>query len=155
MQASSRNCFLRKTTIQSDTFLTFRNSPVIKTSRSKHLRLILDDILNYKEHLKHENLKTEAPLLWENWKTEFEKNVLKMFYTSPIWIFVMLFTTNLRIEDSVRKENLFNTKQLSHKTFWTVFRLSSFQLHSFFLLPGSSTLSTSGILNWIFLSDFW
>lgn len=54
IQGSSRNIFLRKTTIQSDPVLTFRNRPVIKTSHPKHFRLILDDSLNCKENLKQE-----------------------------------------------------------------------------------------------------
>ena len=32
--------------------LTFRNSPIIKASQPKHLKLVLDDMQNCKEHLK-------------------------------------------------------------------------------------------------------
>ena len=44
--------FSRKTSIQSHLVLTFDNCPVIKTTHSKHLGLILDEKLNFKEHLK-------------------------------------------------------------------------------------------------------
>ena len=44
--------FSRKTSIQSHPVLTFDNSPVIKTSHHKHLGLILDEKLNFKDHLK-------------------------------------------------------------------------------------------------------
>ena len=44
--------FSRKTSIQSHTVLTFDNSPVIKTTQHKHLGLILDEKLNFNEHLK-------------------------------------------------------------------------------------------------------
>ena len=44
--------FSRKTSIQSHPALTFDNSPVIKTMHHKHLGLILDEKLNFKEHLK-------------------------------------------------------------------------------------------------------
>ena len=44
--------FSRKTSIQSHPVLTFDNSPVIKTTHHKHLGLILDEKLNFKEHLK-------------------------------------------------------------------------------------------------------
>ena len=43
--------FSRKTLIQSHLVLTFDNSPVIKTTHHKHLGLILDERLNFKEHL--------------------------------------------------------------------------------------------------------
>ena len=44
--------FSRKTSIQLHPVLTFDNSPVIKTTHHKHLGLILDEKLNFKEHLK-------------------------------------------------------------------------------------------------------
>ena len=44
--------FSRKTSIQSHLVLTFDNYPVIKTTHYKHLGLILDEKLNFKEHLK-------------------------------------------------------------------------------------------------------
>ena len=44
--------FSRRTWIQSHPVLTFDNSPVIKTTNYKHLGLILDEKLNFKEHLK-------------------------------------------------------------------------------------------------------
>ena len=44
--------FSRKTSIQSHPVLTFDNSPVTKTTHHKHLGLILDEKLNFKEHLK-------------------------------------------------------------------------------------------------------
>ena len=44
--------FSRKTWIQSHPVLTFDNCPVIKTTHHKHLGLILDEKLNFKEHLK-------------------------------------------------------------------------------------------------------
>ena len=44
--------FSRKTSIQLHPVLTFDNSPVIKTTHHKHLGLILDAKLNFKEHLK-------------------------------------------------------------------------------------------------------
>ena len=44
--------FSRKTLIQSHPVLTFDNSPVTKTTHHKHLGLILDEKLNFKEHLK-------------------------------------------------------------------------------------------------------
>ena len=44
--------FSRKTSIQSHPVLTFDNSPVIKTTHPKHLELILDEKLSFKEHLK-------------------------------------------------------------------------------------------------------
>ena len=44
--------FSRKTSIQSHPVLTFDNSPVIKTTHPKHLGLILDEKLRFKEHLK-------------------------------------------------------------------------------------------------------
>ena len=44
--------FSRKTSIQSHLVLTFDNCPVIKTTHHKHLGLILDEKLNFKEHLK-------------------------------------------------------------------------------------------------------
>ena len=37
----------------SGSVLTFDNSPVIKTTHIKHLGLILDQKLNFNEHLKH------------------------------------------------------------------------------------------------------
>ena len=50
--------FSRKTSIQSHPVLTFDNSPVIKTTHHKHLGLILDEKLNFKEHLKEKMSKT-------------------------------------------------------------------------------------------------
>ena len=44
--------FSRKTSIQSHPVLTFDNTPVIRTMHHKHLGLILDEKLNFKEHLK-------------------------------------------------------------------------------------------------------
>ena len=44
--------FSRKTSIQSHPVLSFDNSPVTKTTHHKHLGLILDEKLNFKEHLK-------------------------------------------------------------------------------------------------------
>ena len=44
--------FLRKTSIQSYPALTFDSSPVMRTTHYKHLGLILDEKLNFKEHLK-------------------------------------------------------------------------------------------------------
>ena len=44
--------FSRKISIQSHPALTLDNSPVIKTTHHKHLKLILDEKLNFKEHLK-------------------------------------------------------------------------------------------------------
>ena len=44
--------FSRKTSIQSHPVLTFDNIPVTKTTHHKHLGLILDEKLNFKEHLK-------------------------------------------------------------------------------------------------------
>ena len=44
--------FSRKTSIQTHPVLTFDNSPVTKTTHHKHLGLILDEKLNFKEHLK-------------------------------------------------------------------------------------------------------
>ena len=44
--------FSRKTSIQSHPVLTFDNSPVTKTTQHKHLGLILDEKLNFKEQLK-------------------------------------------------------------------------------------------------------
>ena len=44
--------FSRKTSIQSHPVLTFDYSSVIKTTHHKHLGLILDEKLNFKEHLK-------------------------------------------------------------------------------------------------------
>ena len=51
--------FSRKIPIQSHPVLTFDNSTVIKTTDHKHLGLILDEKLNFKEHLsfKHLNFK--------------------------------------------------------------------------------------------------
>ena len=50
--------FLRKTSIQSHPALTFYNSPVITTTHHKHLGLILDGKLDFKEHLKEKIYKT-------------------------------------------------------------------------------------------------
>ena len=50
--------FSRKTSIQSHPVLTFDNCPVIKTTHHKHLGLILDEKLNFKEHLKEKMSKT-------------------------------------------------------------------------------------------------
>ena len=50
--------FSRKTSIQSHPVLTFDNSPVTKTTHHKHLGLILDEKLNFKEHLKEKMCKT-------------------------------------------------------------------------------------------------
>ena len=50
--------FSRKTSIQSHPVLTFDNCPVIKTTHHKHLGLILDEKLNFKEHLKEKMFKT-------------------------------------------------------------------------------------------------
>ena len=44
--------FSRKTSVQSHPVLTFDSSPVIKTTHHKHLGFILDEKLNFKEHLK-------------------------------------------------------------------------------------------------------
>ena len=44
--------FSRKTSIQSHPVLTFDNSPVTKTTHHKHMGLILDEKLSFKEHLK-------------------------------------------------------------------------------------------------------
>ena len=44
--------FSRKTSIQVHPVLTFDNSPVMKTTHHEHLGLILDEKLNFKEHLK-------------------------------------------------------------------------------------------------------
>ena len=44
--------FSRKTSIQSHPVLTFDKSPVIKTTNHKHLGLMLDEKLNFREHLK-------------------------------------------------------------------------------------------------------
>ena len=44
--------FSRKTSIQLHAVLTFDKSPVVKTMHHKHLGLILDEKLNFKEHLK-------------------------------------------------------------------------------------------------------
>ena len=44
--------FSRKILIQSHPALTLDNSSVIKTTHHKHLKLILDEKLNFKEHLK-------------------------------------------------------------------------------------------------------
>ena len=49
--------FSRKTSIQSQPVLTFNNSPVIKTTHHKYLGLILDEKLNFKEHLKEKMTK--------------------------------------------------------------------------------------------------
>ena len=49
--------FSRKTSIQSHPVLTFDNCPVIKTTHHKHLGLILDEKLNFKEHLKEKMFK--------------------------------------------------------------------------------------------------
>ena len=46
--------YSRKISIQSHPVLTFDSSPVIKTTHYKHLGLILDEKLNFKEHLKEE-----------------------------------------------------------------------------------------------------
>ena len=43
--------FSRKASIQSHPVLTFDNNPVIKTTQHKHLGLILDEKLNFKEYL--------------------------------------------------------------------------------------------------------
>ena len=50
--------FSRKASIQSHPVLTFDNNPVIKTTQHKHLGLILDEKLNFKEHLKEKMSKT-------------------------------------------------------------------------------------------------
>ena len=44
--------YSRKTLIQSHLVSTFDNSPVIKTTHHKHLGIILDEKLNFNEHLK-------------------------------------------------------------------------------------------------------
>ena len=44
--------FSRKTSNQSHRVLTFDNSPVIKTPHYKHLGLILDEKLSFKEYFK-------------------------------------------------------------------------------------------------------
>ena len=44
--------FSRKTLIQSHPVLTFSNSSVIKATLQKHLGLILDEKVNFKEHMK-------------------------------------------------------------------------------------------------------
>ena len=49
--------FSRKTSIQTDPVLTFDNSPVVKTTHHKHLGLILDEKLDFKEHLKENMFK--------------------------------------------------------------------------------------------------
>ena len=49
--------FSRKTSIQSQPVLTFDNSLVIKIMHHRHLGLILDEKLNFKEHLKEKMLK--------------------------------------------------------------------------------------------------
>ena len=49
--------FSRKTSIQSRPILTFDNSLAIKTTHDKYLGLILDEKLNFKEHLKEEMAK--------------------------------------------------------------------------------------------------
>ena len=49
--------FSRKTSIQTDPVLTFDNSPVVKTKHHKHLGLILDETLDFKEHLKENMFK--------------------------------------------------------------------------------------------------
>ena len=50
--------FSRKTSIQSHPALIFYNSPVITTTHHKHLGLILDEKLDFKEHLKKKISKT-------------------------------------------------------------------------------------------------
>ena len=47
--------FSRKTSIQSRPVLTFVNSPVIKTTHHKHLGWILNEKINFKEHLKEKS----------------------------------------------------------------------------------------------------
>ena len=44
--------FWRKTSIQSRPVLTFDNTPVLKTTHHKHLGSILNEKINFKEHLK-------------------------------------------------------------------------------------------------------
>ena len=46
--------FSRKTSIQKHPVLTFDYSPVIKTTHHKYMGLILDEKLNFKEHLKEQ-----------------------------------------------------------------------------------------------------
>ena len=49
--------FSRKASIQSHLVLTFDNSLILKTTHHKHLELILDEKLHFKEHLKEINSK--------------------------------------------------------------------------------------------------
>ena len=105
--------FPRKTSIHSHPVLTFDNSPGTKTTHHKHLGLILDEKLNFKDHLKKKMSKAYKGIVaLRKLQNIIPRNYLLTIYKSFIRPYlVILFTTNLITEASVRKLNLFNTKQ--------------------------------------------
>ena len=80
--------FSRKTSIQSHPVLTFDNSPVIRTTHHKHLGLILNEKLNFKEHLKDKISKAYKGIaVMRKLQNIITRNSLltiyKIFYTPP------------------------------------------------------------------------
>ena len=77
--------FSRKTSIQSHPVLTFDNSPVTKTTHHKHLGLILDEKLNFKEHLKEKMSKAyEGRAVLRKLQNIIPRNSLLTIYKSFI-----------------------------------------------------------------------
>ena len=81
--------FSRKTSIQSHPVLTFDISPVIKTTHHKHLELILNEKLNFKEHLKDKISKAYKGIaVMRKLQNIITRNSLltiyKIFYTPPL-----------------------------------------------------------------------
>ena len=81
--------FSRKTSIQSHPVLTFDNSPVIRTTHHKHLGLILNEKLNFKEHLKDKISEAYKGIaVMRKLQNIITRNSLltihKIFYTPPL-----------------------------------------------------------------------
>ena len=77
--------FSRKLSIQSHPVLTFDNSPVIKTTHHKHLGLILDEKLKFKEHLKKKISKAYKGIaVMKKWQDIIPRNSLLTIYKSFI-----------------------------------------------------------------------
>ena len=77
--------FSRKTSIQAHPVLTFDNSPVTKTAHHKHLGLILDEKLNFKEHLKEKMSKAyEGIVALRKLQNIIPRNSLLTIYKSFI-----------------------------------------------------------------------
>ena len=77
--------FSRKTSFQWHPILTFDCSPVIKTTHHKHLGLILDEKLNFKEHLKEKMPKAyKGTAVLRKLQNIIPKNFLLTIYKSFI-----------------------------------------------------------------------